>query len=85
MFLRFIARRNALDDGRHEESEKIQSEERFNAPLILDKDGSNLVYGLICSKRFSIVGWPLWASSTWAGDIARSLVISGHVPSLLWS
>src|SRR5262249_52395042 len=36
----------ALDDGRHEESEKIQGEERFDASLILEEDGSNFVHGL---------------------------------------
>src|ERR1700758_3572817 len=34
---------------------------------------------LTCSKRFSIMGWPLWASRTWAGERPRSLVISGYI------
>ena len=36
----------ALDEGADEECEKVQREERLDAPLVLEKHRSNFVHGL---------------------------------------
>ncbi|SRR6266704_5525211 len=76
----------ALDECADEKREEVQSEECLDAALVLEEDGGAISCTvLICSKRFSIIGWPLWAWRISAADRARSFVIKGYMPSLLWS
>src|SRR5215469_7702618 len=83
MFSRFMARRSSRSMMACTRSARKYSVKSASMrPSFLSRTGAISCTVLICSKRFSIMGWPLWASSTWAGDRLRSLVMSGYMPSL---
>src|SRR5262245_59023890 len=84
MFSRFMARRSSRSMMACTSSARKYSVKSASMrPSFLSSTGAISCTVLVCSKRFSIIGWPLWASSTWAGNSLRSLLISGYMPIAL--
>jgi len=75
----------ALDHRADQQGEEVDEEESLDPAFVLEEDGAMCRTSLSCSKRFSIVGWRLWAARTSAGVSERSFVSSGYMPSLFWS
>ena len=52
----------ALNERLNQQCEEVQREQRLDPSLVLQENGAISCTVLICSKRFSIIGWRLCAS-----------------------